>query len=294
MRNKRRKRRAENLIASILFVSILVLVVAIVGMCLRKWLGGKKGEEENHQTVSTESNQTETEAAGIAGPESEDGGREETEAGAVGSSETGTETIEPETQTGRDTVAEVPEDFSDTLFIGDSRTIGLMQYGDIEEATFFADTGMSVFLLEKKHGYAEDLGKVTFDELLDAKKFGRIYLMLGINELGYPFESLQKKYQEVVEKIKGKQADAVIYLCANLHVTAEQSDKDEIYNNKNVNRVNEMIAGLADNETTFYLDVNELFDDENGCLSSEYASDNFHVYGKYYADWVEWLRTKAA
>ena len=184
----------------------------------------------------------------------------------------------------------VEEDFSDALFIGDSRTIGLMQYGNMEHATFFADSGMSVFLLEIKSAYNEELGKTSFDELLEKKSFGKIFLMLGINELGYSFEKIQKKYQEILEKIIQKQDSASIYLCANLHVTAKQSQQDEIYNNENINRVNEMISNFADGETIFYIDVNELFDDENGCLSEKYASDSFHIWGKYYADWVEWLR----
>ena len=151
---------------------------------------------------------------------------------------------------------------------------------------------MSVFDLEKKKVSIPDEGKVSFDELLNEREYGKIYLMLGINELGYRFENIQKKYEETVEKIKESQGNAIIYLCANMHVTEEQSQKDEIYNNANVNKVNEMICGLADNETVFYIDVIELFDDENGSLSTNYSSDSFHVYGKYYMDWVDWLCTK--
>ena len=36
------------------------------------------------------------------------------------------------------------------LFIGDSRTVGLMEYGKIKNAEFFADTGMSVYNIYKK------------------------------------------------------------------------------------------------------------------------------------------------
>ncbi len=185
------------------------------------------------------------------------------------------------------------EYFEDALFIGDSRTVGLMEYGNIENATFFADSGMSVFGLEQKKISVSGKGKKSLDEVLEEKAYGKIYLMLGINELGYRFDALQSKYQAIVEKLRMQQKDAIIYLCANMHVTKEQSDKDAIYNNENVNRVNEMISGLADNETMFYIDVNELFDDEAGNLSKEYSSDSFHVYGKYYMDWVDWLCTKA-
>lgn len=183
--------------------------------------------------------------------------------------------------------------FDDALFIGDSRTVGLMEYGNLENATFFADSGMSVFSLQSKKISMPEIGKITLEEILLEKQYGKIYLMLGINELGYKFEGVQKKYQETLEYIRSYQSDAVIFLCANLHVTEEQSHKDPIYNNANVNRVNEMIAGLADSVNYFYVDVNELFDDENGNLNEEYCSDSFHVYGKDYKSWIEWLCTKA-
>ena len=184
------------------------------------------------------------------------------------------------------------EYFTNALFIGDSRTVGLMEYGNIENADFFADTGMTAFDLEKEKIYVQDIGKVGLDELLDSKKYEKIYLMLGINELGYRFEHIQEKYEGIVEKLRESQGDAVIYLCANLHVTREQSQKDEIYNNENIDRVNEMICKLADNENIFYIDVNELFDDDSGSLSTDYSSDAFHVYGKYYLQWVDWLCSK--
>lgn len=185
------------------------------------------------------------------------------------------------------------EYFEDALFIGDSRTVGLMEYGNMDGATFFADSGMSVFKLDKKKVYLPSEGKLGFEEVLTRKEYGKVYLMLGINELGYRFDILQEKYKETVERIQKRQGNAIIYLCANMHVTEEQSQKDEIYNNQNINRVNKMISSLADNERIFYIDVNEKFDDENGSLSTEYASDSFHVYGKYYMDWVDWLCTSA-
>lgn len=183
--------------------------------------------------------------------------------------------------------------FEDTLFIGDSRTVGIMQYGGIRGATFYASSGMSVFLLEKKTVYIPEEGRMVLSEVLERKQYKKIFLMLGINELGYPFESIEKKYGEVVEQLKASQGEAVIYLCANLHVTKEQSEKDSIYNNENVNRVNQMIAGLADNERTFYVDVNGLFDDEEGNLSMEYACDGFHVWGRFYTNWADWLQENA-
>ena len=38
-----------------------------------------------------------------------------------------------------------PVPMNDALFIGDSRTVGLMEYSGISEADFFCSVGMSVF-----------------------------------------------------------------------------------------------------------------------------------------------------
>lgn len=205
------------------------------------------------------------------------------------------ETIFAEKETEPEEALETPlqcEDFSDALFIGDSRTVGLKEYGGIENADFFADSGMSVFRLEKSRLSVSGKGKMSFEEVLTKKQYGKIYFMLGINELGYSFSNIQEKYQEKLKEIREKQSSARIYLCANLHVTKEQSQRDDIYNNANIDKVNAMIAKLADNKTMFYLDVNELFDDKEGFLKTEYSSDSFHVYGKYYKQWVDWIYTK--
>ncbi len=183
--------------------------------------------------------------------------------------------------------------FADALFIGDSRTVGLRDYASITGATFFAGTGMSVYNIHSGKVIVGKLGKMSFEELLGSKQFGKIYIMLGINELGYPQKSTVKKYGELVKEIRNLQPEAIIFIQANLHVTAERSTSDTIFNNPNINTFNSEIAKIADGESIFYIDVNELFDDENGNLKKEYAADNTHVMGKYYADWRNWLQTKA-
>ena len=183
--------------------------------------------------------------------------------------------------------------FDNALFIGDSRTLGLYEYGNLKNATFFANNGMSVYSLFSSEVAVPNLGVFTLEELLNNKDFDKIYIMLGINELGYNFDNTIKKYNNMVELITDKEANAIIYLQANLHVSQGRSESDSIYNNNNIDKFNEYVSTLADNKTKFYLDINEVFDDENGNLDSKYTSDNTHVLGKHYADWCDWLTTKA-
>ena len=185
------------------------------------------------------------------------------------------------------------EYFDDALFIGDSRTVGISEYGDLNNAIFFANTGMSVYNVFEKNVSVPKVGKLKLEQLLTYKKFGKIYIMLGINELGYNQEKTLKKYKDLLKFIQEKQSNAIIYIEANLHVTAERSNKDKTINNININKINNEISQLADNEKIFFIDVNEKFDDENGNLSSNYTQDNVHIYAKYYKEWSDWLSQNA-
>lgn len=183
-----------------------------------------------------------------------------------------------------------PASMSDALFIGDSRTVGIMEYAGLKGADYFCNTGMSVFDIRKERVSVPKVGKVTLEELLSNKKYGKVYVMLGINELGYPFESIVNKYRELIEYIGEKQPDTLIFIQANLHISKEQDKKGHYINNKSINELNAKLSGFADNKRIFYVDANFLFDDKEGNLSGDKTSDNVHLYGKYYIEWGAWLR----
>ena len=119
------------------------------------------------------------------------------------------------------------------------------------------------------------------EELLTEKQYGKIYIMLGINELGYRMERSVEKYKEMLDTIRGHQPKALIFLQANLHVTKDFSQKDQTFTNPKIDEINTAIAQMADGWTCFYLDANELFDDGEGNLDSNYASDELHIQVKY-------------
>lgn len=181
---------------------------------------------------------------------------------------------------------------NDALFIGDSRTLGLMEYGGVSQASYFADSGMTVFDLEKTIVPVAGYGKTDIRSLLKQKKFGKIYFMMGINEAGYPWKTLEKKYKETVAMIRDMQPDAQIFLCANLMMTEEKSSQSKAINNKVICKINAMIEKLASKNEMYYIDVNEIFTDKKGNLCETYSNDGVHVLGKYYRDWMDWICTK--
>lgn len=185
-----------------------------------------------------------------------------------------------------------PEDpFTNALFIGDSRTVGIAEYSGITEADFFAFTGMSVYTAFKKESAVGSWQKGTLlADALQARQYDRVYLMLGVNELGYNFQKTVERYGEMVQQIRELQPDAYLILEASLHVTKKRSDTDATFNNSNIDRMNQAQAAYADGEHIFFIDVNPVFDDETGALNQDYTFDNTHPYGKYYSKWADWLR----
>ena len=200
-----------------------------------------------------------------------------------------TEGIEPMEQM-ETTLSISPASMENTLFIGDSRTVGLSEYAKIDGADFFASVGTGVFGIDKVTlSVASDTDKETLSELLQKRQYDRIYIMLGINELGYPFEMLVQQYRNFIQSVQSLQPDSMIFVLANLHVTKSRSDTDTFINNDTINALNEAISALADNKHIFYLDANCIFDDANGALDEEKSYDSAHPLAKYYQEWGNWI-----
>ena len=144
-------------------LSLCFIVVAVIlFMFLWKTPSASSG-------TKTESNST-TQSNIITTPKDtpEDTSSTETE----GSSEASTSTIE--TSTTEDITTQPKSDISmaDALFIGDSRTVGLMEYAGIDGADYFCAVGMSVYNIHEKPVSVPNVGKVTLTELLNSKKYG--------------------------------------------------------------------------------------------------------------------------
>lgn len=192
----------------------------------------------------------------------------------------------------------VEEDyFDDALFIGDSRTVGLMEYGGLEEhADFYASTGLTVYKLFSAEVVPVEGSKdnISIEEALTEKQFSKIYLMVGINEMGIgTVESFVAAYEEAVAHLQELQPDAIIYIQAILRVTTERSAKGDYIHNEGIDARNEALSLLADNQKIFYLDVNPLISDEEGGLIQDYTFDGVHLKAKYIAIWKEFLMEHA-
>lgn len=187
--------------------------------------------------------------------------------------------------------------FADAVFIGDSRTVGMFEYGGLEEiSTFYASTGLTVYKMFTSEivSVPGQKKKITVEEALQESSFAKIYLMIGINEMGTGnVDTFMEKYAEVVAHLQELQPQAIIYLQGIMKVTTERSGQGDYINNEGIIERNERIAQLADNERIFYLDVNPLICDEDGGMEASYTFDGVHLKAKYIDIWKQFLKEHA-
>lgn len=194
--------------------------------------------------------------------------------------------------TAYDYVLENDSYFNDAAFLGDSRTLGISDYAGLEGADFFCDNGMTIYKLLEDAGvtWQRTGEKVDMKEILQKKTYGKIYIMLGMNELGYGDTPMYlRQYLKVIRQLQEWQPKAVIYVMANLHVSREKNNMESEFNNININDKNVAAARLADGINVFYLDCNPLFTDEEGYLQAELTFDGVHLYAQHYDKWRTFL-----
>ena len=137
----------------------------------------------------------------------------------------------------------------------------------------------------------EDGRTVTVMEALQEHKFKKIYIMFGVNELGWPYDDLfEEQYSKVVQDIKRLQPDALIYVQNIIPISAARSATDNIYNNTNVTRFNGMIETICKEQNVIYLDVASALADSTGALPAGASVDGIHCNGEYCDKWLDYLK----
>lgn len=181
--------------------------------------------------------------------------------------------------------------FGDALFIGDSRTVGLCEYGSLKGKTsFLAKESVNVYnVLDKELRYTTPDGEsedAYMEEVLEEGSFRKIYLCLGVNELGIGTTYMYyEKYRELLEMIHEYQPEAIIYIEGIMHVSEYYSRRDSARNNTVIVQRNEAIATLANGWNIFYIDMNPYVCTDNGNLDGSLSGDGIHLKASAYEFW---------
>ena len=184
---------------------------------------------------------------------------------------------------------------ADAVFIGDSRTDGLKLYGGIEVADFIEHTGITIFDVGTKKVIRIDGEKYTVLEALAMKQYGKVYLMLGVNELGYHNDAgFAQAYADLVDQIRALQPNAILYIqnLVAIHPEKAKANNQPSYvTNEHIAVYNDLITKLAAEKKAVLVDVNAALVGEDGVLPREGTTDGVHFTKDYCVKWYTYLRT---
>lgn len=185
--------------------------------------------------------------------------------------------------------------FSDALFIGDSRTVGLSLYSGLK-TNYYSEVGLNVSTVQTKAFVPSGDDKLTLADALDANRsFKKVYISFGINEIGWnSTDSFIKSYTSLVELIGEKLPDADIFIQAILPMTksaAESERYSAMGGNRKIAEYNERLYKLCEEKGLYYINLSEIFADENGNLSITDSGDGIHLGVASSRAWADYLRT---
>lgn len=185
--------------------------------------------------------------------------------------------------------------FDDAAFVGDSRTDGFMLYSGIGTGENLAANGVSIFKLAERKSLTIDGEKYTPLEALALKQYGKIYIALGVNELGYNNDKgYYEKFCAAVDEVRRVQPNAVIYIQSLIPVNEAQylaATGHDYLTNDHLRIYNQLMQQVAEEKKVAYVNVYEAFADENGSLPEGDSRDGVHLYKESCQRWLEYLRT---
>ena len=262
---RRRRRRRQRLLVLIGAALLMVLIVALIVFIIVRAVKGTTGPGDASSLTSSAASEVPAETTTVP--------------------TTAPTTAPPSSAVGADW-------FADAVFIGDSRTEGLMLYTGLE-ADALANKGMTVSTALTADLVQLDNGEMgTVIEGLAQKTYGKIYIMLGVNELGWEYSSIFKdRYSDVIDAIKEAQPQATIYVQSILPVTKARSDSHAFQTKAKVDEYNTLIQAMCTEKGVNYLKVEDAVMTEDGYMVPEYAaSDGVHMNSNGCLKWLEYLK----
>ena len=204
----------------------------------------------------------------------------------------------PESETPETPVGPVPEGgpvedtyFENIAFLGDSRTQGFQLYSGLKTGAYYTAVGATVESVFTKKVETE-AGNMPLLDAMAKQEFDKIYVMLGVNELGWNgTEIYHNQYAKLIDRLREDHPDSLVVLQTLIPVSAKQEAKKSYVNNTRIATYNEVIRQLAEEKQCPYVDVAAAMTDEQGCLRSDWTSDGVHLNTKGCKAWLEYLRT---
>ena len=276
------------------FFSILLILLIIFFLIIifsSKNINANNSNQQNTNDISKVDNDTETtnnDNMIIKITENNESKNENLNSESENENTESTEQIENDPN-----VANKTREFNNKVaFIGDSRTQAFLMYAGLSDVVDYTSIGLMVDTAITKQFITNDKGeKITLLEDLKNRNVDTVYIMLGVNELGWVYSSIFiKKYEELIDKIIELKPNCEIILQSIIPVTKTKSDSDKIYNNTRITEYNTLIKEMASRKNVKYIDLVPILTDENGNLPEKASPDGIHLNKEYCLKWLDCLK----
>ena len=308
----KRKRRNDSLVLQLMILVAIVLVVfegklVVTMVTHRASTSGTQSAGSKEEGTTADGTETERQQdKELASVSAADGNSDFSVLAGLPSGK-GTVTKQQETEATYPTVsnpdsaaivkeAATPVDdfyFSDAVFIGDSRMQGFQNASGITQGTFFTSVGMSLATMQSEAVIPTSEGNVTVAAALSGGNYGKVYIMLGTNDLGeYDWDSFKEGFISCTKRFQEIQPNAIFYICSVIYVEESKITSGSSYvTNANVDKINSILLGICESEGYHYLDLNEILSNGYGSLIEGASSDGVHVYEKYCRQMLTYMKS---
>ena len=167
--------------------------------------------------------------------------------------------------------------FADAAMIGNSLVDGMMLYSGLK-MTYFGQESATV-------------KSYRLDRLLQ-NSYGKVYIELGINDMGYGMDTYIDGYRSIISRIREAMPDADIYVLSMTPVTKTKSA--EGFAMSEITKRNAALHDLAEELQCWYIDCCTPLCDAEGFLQAQLAAawDGAHLKETAgYVAWAEQIRT---
>ena len=170
--------------------------------------------------------------------------------------------------------------FKGAVFVGDSITQGVSDYGFLDKKYVLAKRGLTI---SDAPDFLPSIVKL---------KPEAIYVMIGTDDLlgRLDGEKFAEKYSAFIGSIKEKLPDSKIYV-QSLFPVAVKAQKDKpLMNPERIDEFNSAIIKMAQKQDVTYIDVASQFKNSSGYLPDELSTDGIHLKFKCYKVWMNYLQ----
>lgn len=184
--------------------------------------------------------------------------------------------------------------------MGDSVTQGLSSFcmrnkSSLPGARFLCISSYSV-----RHAISEVGGKYVIsisyqgqkmrpEDALAAMGAKRVFIMLGLNDIGFGINFTMKNWDTLINNIRSKCPDIEIYIQSGTPVWIG-GEKAGV-NNENMDKYNVRLEQFCQDNGCYFVNVAEVMKDDQGGLKTEYTSDKYvHLNYTGIRAWIAYLK----